>query len=211
MIRNPGDIVPTPSGYNRSDLIMAVEVVKGVKDAIGPCQTTVGGCSKCYLYKSSLCYNTNKDTIFGPCKSNDRTDGLNIVWRHHDYRDRYMGEEFIPCKGRTKLKVVRSLYDSYIDRCIGCFYYRSSVCYRNNVATGRCDSYARDDRVNIIFKRIDNDNKCYTGTFNLPRYIDNVIKPALCKICPYNDECNKTEQEMNTNSLCMFKLIRREL
>ena len=91
------------------------------------------------------------------------------------------------------------------------FYYRSSVCYRNNVATGRCDSYARDDRVNIIFKRIDNDNKCYTGTFNLPRYIDNVIKPALCKICPYNDECNKTEQEMNTNSLCMFKLIRREL
>ena len=64
MIRNPGDIVPTPSGYNRSDLIMAVEVVKGVKDAIGPCQTTVGGCSKCYLYKSSLCYNTNKDTIW---------------------------------------------------------------------------------------------------------------------------------------------------
>lgn len=31
MIRNPGDIVPTPSGYSKSDLIMAVKSLKESK------------------------------------------------------------------------------------------------------------------------------------------------------------------------------------
>lgn len=195
IIRNPGDAVPTPLGYNRSDLVVAIEWKRQIK------------CSLCYLYRSNLCYKKNKDTIFGPCRSEDRGDGINIIWELYSSRDRYLGEEFVPYNGRTKLKVVRSLYDSHNDRCIGCFYNRRTTCYNRSDHSGACSSFSREDEVNVIFKKISsNDNN-----FNLPEYIDNTVKLAICKVCPYSDECNKTEEEMNINESCMFKLIRKDL
>ena len=216
-IYNPGDKVETPMGHKIAIRYVALEY-KRLKEGMESCdldrficESFESQCSLCELssYKD-LCYKYNKNSIFGPCKSSDRWDNLDIVWAYSNKRDRYIGESFIP-NGSSRAYIVEESSES---NCVGCCFNRTKKdlvrdCKRAFYC-GDCSKDYRDDGKDIIFKRVDKNSSLEFIPKNYMKV--DILRNVLCDICPYDEyKCDRNEDLLNPSRHCILSEVVKRL